>query len=245
MPNLQWLVARPVAHRGLHDAEKGIIENTPSAFAAAVAGRYGIECDLQISADGEAMVHHDDTLGRLTEGSGRLDAMTAAELRRVAFKATADRMIALGELCEFVAGRTPLVIELKGRFDGDRRLAARVGKVLAGYRGPAAAMSFDAELIAALRAVAPAVPRGLVAERGRRRHGPSAAAKSGLAALRHALRAHPQFIAYSVTDLPAALPMIARKLLGLPLLAWTVRSPQQRQTAERYADQMIFEGFRP
>jgi glycerophosphoryl diester phosphodiesterase len=246
MSGLGWLTARPVAHRGLHDADKGVIENTPSAFAAAVAGRYGIECDLQISADGEAMVYHDDTLDRLTEGHGRLDAMTAAELRRVSFKATADRMIALGELCELVAGRATLVIELKSRFDGDRRLADRVGKVLAGYRGPAAAMSFDAAQIAALRAIAPAVRRGLVADSGRHRHdGSTATAKHRLVAFGHALRAHPQFIAYSVTDLPAALPMMARKLLGLPLLAWTVRSPEQRQTAQRYADQMIFEGFRP
>ena len=85
MSGLDWLIARPVAHRGLHDARSGVIENTPSAFAAAVAGNYAIECDLQITADGEAMVHHDDTLGRLTEGSGRLDAMTAAALKRVAF----------------------------------------------------------------------------------------------------------------------------------------------------------------
>lgn len=246
MSSLQWLIARPVAHRGLHDAEKGIIENTPSAFAAAVAGRYSIECDLQISADGEAMVYHDDTLGRLTEGHGRLAAMTAVELKRVSFKASADRMISLGELCEFVAGRATLVIELKSRFDGDRQLAARAAKVLAGYRGPAAAMSFDAEQIAALRAIAPGVPRGLVAESGRRGRDRSiAAAKHALAAFGHALRAHPQFIAYSVTDLPAALPIMARKLFGLPLLAWTVRSPEQRRTAERYADQMIFEGFRP
>src|SRR5215831_12116525 len=119
MADLDWLIARPVAHRGLHD-QKSVIENTPSAFAAAVAGRYGIECDVQLSADGEAMVYHDDALGRLTEGEGRLDAMTAAELKRVAFKATADRMITLGELCEFVAGRVTLAIELKSRFDGDR-----------------------------------------------------------------------------------------------------------------------------
>jgi glycerophosphoryl diester phosphodiesterase len=246
MPSLDWLIARPVAHRGLHDAAKGIIENTPSAFAAAVAGRYGIECDLQLSADGEAMVYHDDTLDRLTEGHGRLDAMTAAELRRVSFKATADRMISLGELCELVAGRATLVIELKSRFDGDRRLAARAGKVLAGYRGPAAAMSFDGKPMAALRAVAPGVPRGLVAHGGRRgQDRPKAAAAHALATLGHALRAHPQFIAYSVTDLPAALPMMARRLLGLPLLAWTVRGAAERATAERYADQMIFEGFRP
>src|SRR3979411_563292 len=98
MAGLDWLTARPVAHRGLHDAQKGIIENTPSAFETAIAGGYGIECDLQISADGEAMVHHDEALGRLTQGSGRLDAMTASALKRVAFKVTADRMITLDEL---------------------------------------------------------------------------------------------------------------------------------------------------
>src|SRR3982075_3875188 len=116
MAGLDWLIARPVAHRGLHDAQKGVIENTPAAFAAAIAGGYGIECDLQISADGEAMVHHDDALGRLTEGAGRLDTMTAAALRRIAFKSTADRMLTLGELCDLVAGRVTLLIELKGRF---------------------------------------------------------------------------------------------------------------------------------
>src|SRR5882757_6916459 len=90
MSNLDWLIARPVAHRGLHNAQKNVIENTPSAFAAAIAGGYGIECDLQITADGEAMVHHDEALGRLTEGDARLDTMTAADLKHVPFKATAD-----------------------------------------------------------------------------------------------------------------------------------------------------------
>ena len=132
MFGLDWLTKRPVAHRGLHDAQKGIIENTPSAFAAAIAGGYGIECDLQITADGEAMVYHDAALGRLTEGSARLDATTAAELKRVSFKACADRMITLGELCDLAAGRATLVIELKSRFDGDRRLLTRAAEVLAG-----------------------------------------------------------------------------------------------------------------
>ena len=108
MPGLDWLIARPVAHRGLHDVGAGVIENTSAAFAAAIAGNYAIECDLQISADGEAMVHHDDTLGRLTDGSGRLDEMTSAQLKRVAFKSTTDRMISVGELCDLVAGRVTL-----------------------------------------------------------------------------------------------------------------------------------------
>src|SRR5947209_4962490 len=125
MPRLDWLIARPVAHRGLHDAAAGIIENTPSAFTAAIAANYAIECDLQLSGDGEAMVHHDDALGRLTEGSGRLDAMTAAQLRCVAFHGTPDRMMSVGDLCDLVAGRVTLLIEIKSRFDGDRRLVAR------------------------------------------------------------------------------------------------------------------------
>jgi glycerophosphoryl diester phosphodiesterase len=245
---LDWLVARPIAHRGLHDAAAGVIENTPSAFAAAIAGHYAIECDLQVTADGEAMVAHDDALGRLTDGSGRLDALTAAELRRVAFKSTADRMITLGDLCDLVAGRVTLVIEIKSRFDGDHRAVARAAAVLSRYAGPAALMSFDPAQIAALRTLAPGLPRGIVAE-SRYRHPAwnhlTAGAKRALAYFHHALRTRPHFIAYSVQDLPALAPLAARRLFGLPLLTWTVRTPEDRDRAQRYADQMIFEGLRP
>src|SRR5450631_396889 len=140
MPALDWLTARPIAHRGLHNAASGVIENTASAFAAAIAGNYGIETDLQISADGEAMVHHDDALGRLTEGSGRLADMSAADIKAVRFKATSDRILTLGELCGLVAGRTTLVLEFKSRFDGDLRLAQRAADMLASYAGPVAVM---------------------------------------------------------------------------------------------------------
>jgi glycerophosphoryl diester phosphodiesterase len=248
MPGLDWLVARPVAHRGLHDAQRNIIENTPAAFAAAVAARYGIECDLQVSADGEAMVHHDDSLGRLTEASGPLVALTAADLKRVAFKATQDRMLTLGELCELVGGRATLVIELKSRFDGDRRLVRRAAKVLTGYAGPAAVMSFDPTQVAALRATAPGIVRGIVAESrygGRHWSSLPAATRRAMAYFVHALDTRPQFIAYAVRDLPALVPTMARKFLGLPVLAWTVRCDEERERARRWADQMIFEGFRP
>jgi glycerophosphoryl diester phosphodiesterase len=239
-----WLTARPVAHRGLHGG--GIIENTPSAFAAAVAGNYAIECDLQVSADGEAMVHHDDALGRLTDGSARLTDMTSAELKRVAFKSTADRMITLAELCELVASRVTLVIELKGGRAGDERLAARTAAVLSGYTGPAAVMSFDPAQIAPLRKIAPRLTRGLVAQSWRTASAhEDAGGRSAFAYCRNVLRAHPQFIAYSVKDLPAALPLAARRFGGLPLLTWTVRSAADRACAARWADQMIFEGFRP
>jgi glycerophosphoryl diester phosphodiesterase len=244
----EWLIARPVAHRGLHDAAAGIIENTPSAFAAAVAANYAIECDIQLSADGEAMVFHDRTLDRLTEGSGRLDALSAAELKRVAFRATADRMITLGELCGLAADRTALFVEIKSRFDGDLRLVKRAAEVLAKYSGRVALMSFDPAPIAALRTLAPRLPRGIVAER-RYTHPEwsplPARTKRALAYFQHALQSRPQFIAYSVNDLPSTIPWLARNLLRLPLLTWTVRTDVDRERAARYADQIIFEGFRP
>src|SRR5260370_28136953 len=115
----------------------------PSAFRAAIASGYGIECDLQISADGEAMVYHDDTLGRLTDGAGRLDTITAEALQRIAFKSTADRMLTLGELCDLVAGHTTLVIQLKGGFAGDTRPAARTPDVLASYPAAVAPTTVD------------------------------------------------------------------------------------------------------
>src|SRR6202044_608404 len=117
-----WLTARPVAHRGLHDRARGIVENMPGAAQAAVAGNYAIECDIQLTADGEAMVHHDDALGRLTEGSGALLGLTSTELKAVKFKDSSEQMMSLGDLCALVNGRVPIVIEVKSHFDGDRKL---------------------------------------------------------------------------------------------------------------------------
>jgi glycerophosphoryl diester phosphodiesterase len=243
-----WLTARPVAHRGLHDAARGIIENMPGAAHAAISGNFGIECDIQLTSDGEAMVHHDDALGRLTEGSGALLGKTAAELKAVKFRDTPERMMTLGDLCALIAGRVPLVIEVKSHFDGDRKLVARMAEVLASYQGPVVGMSFDPDQVLALREKMPALPRGIIAEREyTAADWPEAtpAQRRGMEHLRHAFRTRPHFIAFWVNELPAAAPWIARHIFGLPLLTWTVRTPEQREQAARYADQMIFEGFRP
>ena len=246
--SLDWLTARPIAHRGLNDPAQGLIENTAGAVRAAIAAGYGIEVDVQVSADGEAMVHHDDVLGRLTEGEGRLDGFSAAELKRIAFRGSAERMMTLGDLCDLVGGRITMLIELKSRFDGDGRLPARVAEVLAGYRGPAAPMSFDPTQLALLRHKAPRLTRGIIAAKYR----PHpywdlmpAWMRYGMGYLLTGLLARPQFVAYAVGDLPALAPLFARRVLRLPLVTWTVRTETERQCAARWADQMIFEGFRP
>jgi glycerophosphoryl diester phosphodiesterase len=248
MARPDWLTTRPVAHRGLHTNSAGVIENTASAFRAAIERGFAIEIDLQITSDGEAMVHHDFALGRLTLGTRQLAAMTAAGLREVPFKDTADRMMSLSEFLELVAGRVGLFIELKSRFDGDMRLTRRAAEVLKSYRGPAALMSFDPALIIALREIAPDITRGIVAERhyvDSEWRDLSDSQRRSLAFLLHRSRSRPHFVAYHVNDLPALGPWITRNLFRLPLLTWTVRTQEQRARARRYADQMIFEDFVP
>jgi glycerophosphoryl diester phosphodiesterase len=243
-----WLTQRPVAHRGLHDAARGVIENMPAAARAAIAGNFAIECDIQLTSDGEAMVHHDDELGRLTEGTGALRDKTAAELKAVRFKATSERMMTLTDLCALVAGRVPLVIEVKSRFDGDRRLVKRLAEVLSSYEGPAVGMSFDPDQVVALRELLPSRARGIVAERyysADEWPEASPAQRRDMAHLRHFFRTQPDFVAYFVDELPSPAPWIAHNIFRRPLLTWTVRTPQQRTRAARHADQIIFEGFRP
>lgn len=244
----EWLTARPVAHRGLHDRARGIVENMPSAMLAAVDRNFAIEVDVQLSSDGEAMVHHDYVLGRLNEGDADLSTLAAVQLKRVQFHDTNDRMMTLGDLCDLVAGKVPLVVEIKSRFKGDRQLVRRTSELLTAYKGPAAAMSFDPDQVLALKEVAPQLPRGIVAQRdyddGYWTH-LSVAQRREMMHLRHAFQTRPHFVAFAVNDLPSPAPWVARRLFGCSLLTWTVRTTEQRAIAGRHADQMIFEGFVP
>jgi glycerophosphoryl diester phosphodiesterase len=247
MADASWIVERPVAHRGLHDASAGILENTASAFQAAVAAGYATECDVQISSDGEAMVFHDKSLDRLMDRSGRVDAFTASALREVPMKGGRDRMITLGELCDLVAGRAPIIVEVKPSWSNDRQLEGRVAEVLKRYTGQVAVMSFDPGSTATFRTLAPGIPRGVVQESvydGEEWRNLTVWKKYALGRLLHLPYSRPHFLAWYVKDLEFRAPQLARRLFGMPVLAWTIRTPGDQARAAIFADQMIFEGFR-
>lgn len=246
MAHLDWLVERPVAHRGLHG--NGLIENTLGAARAATEAGYAIEVDIQSTVDNEVVVFHDDTLDRLTDATGPLAARTLAELKQIAIRNSNERIPTLQELLDTVGGRTPLVVELKSSWDGDDRLAARTAEILRNYNGPVAGMSFDPSVVMALRRHAPDLTRGIVAERyyDDPEWSPlGAARKFQFGNLLHIPRTRPHFVAYYIRDLPALAPLVARSILGMKLLTWTVRTEAERDKARRWTDQMIFEGFRP
>ncbi|MCO5093091.1 glycerophosphodiester phosphodiesterase family protein [Bosea sp. (in: a-proteobacteria)] len=247
--DLGWLVARPIAHRGLHDRAAGVIENSPSAAIAAIAGGFGIECDVQLTADGEAVVFHDFGLDRLTAETGAVVARKAAELSAITLKGSSDRIPTLSAFLDLVGGRVPLVIEIKSRFDDDLALTRRTVEVVAGYEAhPIVIKSFDPAIVTALRRLAPAIPRGIVAMNAydySDYDSLSPQRKHALANLLHFAESRPDFLSWKVSDLDSAAPYLCRNALGLPLMSWTVRTPQERQKAASWADQMVFEGFRP
>jgi glycerophosphoryl diester phosphodiesterase len=231
---LRWLTARPIAHRGLHDSSRGVPENSLAAFSAAVEAHYAIECDLHLSADSIPVVFHDNDLARLCGQQGGVRDRTASELGDLRLGGTPEWIPTLDELLALVEGRVPLVLELKHIRERDAGLAWEVVERLKRYAGPAALMSFDSALIADIRAADPSLPRGLTAAGGFR------------AAPIHthtALRLGVDFISYCIDDLPTPMPILARRLFGIPLICWTVRTPQQLRKARAWSDQITFEGF--
>ena len=147
-----WLTDRPIAHRGLHDAAQGVIEKgTLLAARAAIDAGFAIECDVQMSADGEVFVFHDDALDRLTDRKGALIEKRAAEIRQACITGSGERPPTFAEFLGVVARRTPVICELVSRFDRDWRIGDRIAALAAPYEGPLAFKSFDPDLVAYLR----------------------------------------------------------------------------------------------
>lgn len=248
--DLQAIFSRPVAHRGFHDADNGIIENTPSAINRAVEHNLAIEVDLQETADGKALVFHDYTLDRLAEGTGKVIDFSSGDLLAIHMRTGTDKLWLLQDLFDLVDGKVPLVIEIKSlmRRDAQGDFVRSVTDQIAGYRGPACLKSFDPDMLSIARSRNSAVLRGIVADGAE--PGPSYARYSRtdrfiLRHLLHAPRTRPNFISYGINDLPKAGPSLLRSVFKVPLMAWTVRTREQRLRADRYADQIVFEGFDP
>lgn len=232
---IRWLYGAHFAHRGLHGA--GVPENSLSAASVAIARGLGIECDVQKSHDGTAMVFHDWELDRLTSEKGELGERTAEVLGRIMLSDSSDRIPTLRELLGLVRGQVPLLIEIKAK--AEKRpapLCLAVRRVLEGYRGPHAVMSFDPRVGHWFRRHAPHTARGLIVSEEDKRTLPWHVYRHW--SLWHA---KPDFLAYDVRDFPSRFAG-AQRARGIPVLTWTVRSAELRRIAAEYADAPIAEG---
>ncbi|MEM6596240.1 MAG: glycerophosphodiester phosphodiesterase family protein [Pseudomonadota bacterium] len=240
---------RPIAHRGLHNREKGIVENSRDAFKAAIDHGYGIECDLQLSHDGEAMVFHDYDMARLTGQPGPIQMRGSDDLAAVQLTDSQNRIEPLHALLDLVAGRVPLLIELKDQ-DGAMgpnigQLEERVGLILSSYKGPAALMSFNPHSTRRLTQLCPDRPCGIVTSA----YDPddwnlSPKTCDHLREIPDFDESGACFISHEASDL--ARPLVAEiKAQGAPVLCWTIRSQSEADAALNYADNITFEGYLP
>ena len=233
-----WLSMTPVAHRGLHS--DGVPENSLAAFDAAARAGYAMELDVHVSRDNRLVVTHDADTTRLTDVTRRVADATVAELQQLRLAGTSERIPTLEQVFEVVAGRTPVLIELKPGTPG-RLIGPLVVAALDAYDGPVAVMSFDPRIVRWFAVNAPGIRRGQLG---------GAATGTGVNAMAMLLLrlmplnglARPHFIAYDVRA--AADPTLAlwRRTLAVPVLVWTVRTQADLQAARLIRANVIFEG---
>jgi len=230
-----WLSEWEYAHRGLHS--DGIPENSAGAFADAIANDMGVECDVQRTRDGRAIVFHDWDLDRLTYEKGSVERRDAAELEKITLAGSTDKIQQLSRFLDQIGGRVPVLIELKSASDrGARPLCIAVRRALEGYRGQHAVMSFDPRISRWFAQHSPKTVRGLVVKNEIYR-------KLGGKIRRQMAvwHAKPDFLAYDIRDFPNRFAASQRRR-GLPLVSWTVRSPELREIALQHCDALVTEG---
>ncbi|MGR3433910.1 MAG: glycerophosphodiester phosphodiesterase family protein [Shimia sp.] len=248
MPLPPALLSRPYAHRALHGP--GRPENSREAVAAAIAPGYGIEIDVQRSADGVPMVFHDYGLERLTGTPGAVQTTDAADLAALPLIGGATGAPTLDEVLVQVAGRVPLLIEVK---DQDGAMGPAVGPLeeavaasVARYDGPLAVMSFNPYAVAALGEAGVAQPLGLTTCAYAAEDWPTLteARRATLRAMADLDELDVAFVSHRASDL--ASPRVAEaRARGLSVLCWTIRSAAEADAARIHADQITFEGFVP
>ena len=235
MRDVAFLTRQPIAHRGLHDGNKAVWENTLSAFERAIDAGYAIECDLQYAADAAPVVFHDDDMQRLCNVKGDIRSKTAAELSLISIGGTKDKVPSLRALFRLVRGRVPIVLELKGRKGDDEGFTSSVLEALEDYKGDVALMSFDTWLLKELKDLECPVPVGLTAD---------GTTEAEFALHRKAMAYGLDFISYGIADLPNPF-ITGERARGVPVISWTVRTPEQAAHSRANADQITFEGFDP
>ena len=231
----------PVAHRGLWSPD-GPPENSLGAFQAACAAGYGIELDVQLSADGEAMVFHDDDLMRMTGVAGKIGDHSAADLAALKLGGTDETIPTLLETLALVGHRAMVHAELKTPYGQVGPLEQRVHEILIDHNGPVCVIGFNPYSHAWFAERYPGVLRGLDSYSYKKAPHMAEALRESFAKLEHVSIARPHFLALGLDMLPSPKAAALREQ-GMPVVAWTVRGPDQWEAIKDSCDNLIFEGF--
>ena len=242
-------VTRPIAHRAYHDKAHGRVENSLTSIKEAITHGYGIEIDLQLASDGVPMVFHDYDLRRLTIEQGAIAQRSSAQLAQIPLMGDSSTIPSLAQVLEVVAGRVPLLIEIK---DQDGGLGPQIGpmgkavaQVLESYKGPVAVMSFNPHAVAEMAKLLPDVPRGLTTGSFNPADWPAIPQPTleRLSQIPDYGHVGASFISHYHRELDHPRVKELNEQHGAAVLCWTIRSPEEATAARQYADNITFEGY--
>ena len=241
---MERFICERYAHRGLHG--DGAAENSLTAFRLAVEGGYGIELDIRLSRDGELVVFHDETLERVCGDPRRVVDLELSELRSMRLSGTEDTVPTLREVLELVAGRVPLLIEIK-LAPGESGVAEKFIEEIRDYGGEYIVESFNPMALRYVRRSRSDILIGILsAPYTRNKKLKGKAVYRQLEKLRLNFLFRPDFIAYDKDGHDVTALRVLRGLHRVPTVAWTVRSEDEERAARAHGfDTVIFEGYTP
>lgn len=241
MPAPDWLLAKPIAHRGLFNEARP--ENSLVAIDAAVSAGFPVEIDVQLTSDGHAVVFHDWNLKRLTGLDAKVKDVTIEKIRELTLLGTDQRIPTLEETLIVIAGRTPALVEIKNR-RYPTRLEPVAGRILNAYKGPVAIQSFNPYTLGWFSLRYPRIARGQIS---------CAFDTDDMADWKKQILSNygmnwmsrPQFISHHWKQLPAVVPTFLRTTCKTPLIVWIIRNQEEIAMAKRLGDNYVFEQFIP
>jgi glycerophosphoryl diester phosphodiesterase len=241
--NTDWLKTMYIAHRGLHDGNRDIPENSLAAFRRAADKGYAIECDVNLTKDGDIVVFHDETLSRMTGLDGHVWDHTVDELKTMRLLDTAETIPSLEDLLALVDGEVPLLIELKPKGDYIG-LAEAFARKIRHYQGAYAVQSFHPYTLIWFSEHMPDVPRGQIAESFKDDTSLVFWKKFLLKRMYFNRRSTPDFINYNIHELPNRHVDRAKRQ-GKIVLAYCARTNEELSWMRDHYDNAVFEGFIP
>ncbi len=234
------------AHRGLHDNASEAPENSMEAFQKAVDAGFGIELDVQLSADKIPVVFHDFFLKRACGVEGKVADYTYEELQQFTLFDSEQRIPQFCDVLKAVDGRVPLIIEYKIP-GGLTEVCPAADKLLQDYKGAYCIESFNPLGLLWYRQNRKEIMRGQLSDNflksGEKEFSPLL-----YFVLHHMLfnfLTKPDFIAYNHNRYKDLSRRLCRYLYRCPAVAWTIRSGEELTNRKKDFDLFIFDSFLP
>lgn len=229
-----------VAHRGLHDKEMEIPENSLNSFALAKKLGFCIEIDIRLTKDGQIVVFHDGNTKRVCGKDLEVRQSTMEQLSSLRLLDTDQSIPTLEQTLSLIDGKVPLLIEFKCDYGDSDALCTAADKILSKYTGKYFVQSFYPPVLRWYRKHRPEICRGQLSCTHKKRCFYNFMATH----LLFNFISRPDFVSYRYQDASIFSRGMCTALGAFPV-AWTFTEEEQLKAVRPLFKTYIFENFLP